>query len=113
MSRPGPEAARGSRSGHTRPQDSRRTVGGRTMRRVVVTGIGVVAPNGVGREAFWDGCVSGRRGIGPRPSFDPPNPPVRVAGEVHDFDPTPFVPNDCRKSLKVMGRAARFAVGAA
>jgi 3-oxoacyl-[acyl-carrier-protein] synthase II len=83
------------------------------MRRVVVTGIGVVAPNGVGREAFWDGCVSGRSGIGPIRSFDASNHPVRVAGEVHDFDPTPFVPNDCRKSLKVMGRAARFAVGAA
>jgi 3-oxoacyl-[acyl-carrier-protein] synthase II len=83
------------------------------MRRVVVTGIGVVAPNGVGREAFWDGCVAGRSGIGPIRSFDASNHPVRVAGEVHDFDPTPFVPDGFRKSLKVMGRAARFAVGAA
>lgn len=83
------------------------------MRRVVVTGIGVVAPNGVGRAAFWDGCVSGRSGIGPIRSFDASNHPVRVAGEVHDFDPTPFVPDGHRKSLKVMGRAARFAVGAA
>ena len=83
------------------------------MRRVVVSGVGVVAPNGIGRKAFWDGCVSGRSGIGPIRSFDASNHPVRVAGEVNDFDPTPYVPDGCRKSLKVMGRAAKFAVGAA
>lgn len=83
------------------------------MRRVVVTGIGVVAPNGVGRQAFWDGCVGGKSGIGPISSFDASRHPVKIAGEVRDFDPAPLLPADCRKSLKVMGRAARFGVGAA
>ncbi len=83
------------------------------MRRVVVTGIGVVAPNGIGREAFWSACVNGKSGVGPIRSFDTSSLPVHVAGEVPDFDITAFVPHAHRKSLKIMGRAARFAVAAA
>jgi 3-oxoacyl-[acyl-carrier-protein] synthase II len=83
------------------------------MRRVVVTGIGVVAPNGVGKDPFWSACVHGQSGIGPIQAFDASNHPIRVAGEVKDFDPAPFVPEFCRKSIKTMGRAARFGVGAA
>ncbi|WP_439622064.1 beta-ketoacyl-[acyl-carrier-protein] synthase family protein [Gemmata sp.] len=83
------------------------------MRRVVISGIGVVAPNGVGREAFWNGCVDGHSGVGPIRSFDPSNHPIKIAGEVHDFDPEPYLPARFRKSVKVMGRAARFGVGAA
>ena len=83
------------------------------MRRVVITGLGVVAPNGVGKDAFWSACVEGRSGVGPIRSFDASNHPVRIAAEVQDFDPTPFVPAPHRKSLKIMGRAMRFAVGAA
>jgi 3-oxoacyl-[acyl-carrier-protein] synthase II len=79
----------------------------------VITGVGVVAPNGVGREQFWSACVEGRSGIGPIRSFDASNHPIRVAGEIQDFDPTPWVPESCRKHLKVMGRAAKFGVGAA
>jgi 3-oxoacyl-[acyl-carrier-protein] synthase II len=83
------------------------------MRRVVVTGLGVVAPNGVGKEAFWSACVNGRSGVGPIRTFDASAHPVRVAAEVPDFDLGPFVPGAHRKSLKVMGRAARFGVAAA
>src|SRR5690349_3237722 len=83
------------------------------MRRVAVTGIGVVAPNGIGKEAFWSACVNGTSGVGPIRSFDTSSLPVHVAGEVPDFDITPFIPNAHRKSLKIMGRAARFAVAAA
>ena len=83
------------------------------MRRVVVTGLGVVAPNGSGREEFWDACVEGRSGVGPIRSFDASAHPVRVAAEVQDFDVTPYMPVDQRKSLKIMGRAMRFGVGAA
>lgn len=86
---------------------------GQAMRRVVVTGIGIVAPNGVGREAFWNACKNGKTGIGPITSFDAVNHPVRVAGEVKDFDPTPYIPQQFRKSLKLMGRAAKFGLGAA
>src|SRR6478736_7796281 len=83
------------------------------MRRVVVSGLGVVAPNGVGKDAFWKACVDGHSGIGPIRSFDASNHPIRVAGEVLNFDPEPFIPDKFRKSVKVMGRAAKFGLGAA
>ncbi len=83
------------------------------MRRVVVTGLGVVAPNGIGREAFWSACLNGTSGVGPIRSFDASGHPVQIAAEVPDFDVTPFVPPHQRKSLKIMSRAMRFAVGAA
>lgn len=94
-------------------EDWRVRVGWHAMRRVAVTGIGVVAPNGVGKTAFWDACKQGISGIGPITSFDATNHPVKVAGEVKDFDPEPYIPAQMRKSLKVMGRAAKFGLGAA
>src|SRR5437868_2351751 len=83
------------------------------MRRVVVTGLGVVAPNGIGKEAFWSACLQGRSGVGPIRSFDASGHPVKIAAEVNGFDPKLFLPHAQRKSLKIMGRAMRFAVGAA
>ncbi len=82
------------------------------MRRVVITGLGVVAPNGVGKEAFWSACVDGRSGVGPIRSFDPSGHAVKIAAEVPDFDLIPHVPAEHRKSLKLMGRAMRFGVAA-
>ena len=83
------------------------------MRRVVVTGLGVVAPNGIGKEAFWSACVNGRSGIGPIHCFDASQHPVHIAGEVPDFDVMPYITSSQRKSVKIMGRAARFGVAAA
>jgi 3-oxoacyl-[acyl-carrier-protein] synthase II len=83
------------------------------MRRVAVTGLGIVSPIGVGREAFWSACKEGKSGVGPIRSFDASGHPVKIAAEVQDFDVTPFVPVAQRKSIKVMSRAMRFAVGAA
>jgi 3-oxoacyl-[acyl-carrier-protein] synthase II len=83
------------------------------MRRVVITGIGVVAPNGVGKDAFWSACLNGKSGVGPIRSFDASAHPVKIAAEVHDFDVTPYIKPGQRKSLKIMSRAMRFAVGAA
>src|SRR3954452_20128510 len=84
------------------------------MRRVVVTGLGVVAPNGVGKDDFWDACVNGRSGVREITAFDASTFPIKIAGEVpKTFDPAPFIPDSMRKSMKVMGRAARFGVGAA
>ena len=83
------------------------------MRRVVITGLGVVAPNGVGKEAFWSACLNGTSGVGPIKSFDATGHPVKIAAEVQDFDVTPFIPAGQRKSMKIMSRAMRFAVGAA
>jgi 3-oxoacyl-[acyl-carrier-protein] synthase II len=82
------------------------------MRRVVITGLGVVAPNGIGKENFWKACVDGESGIGPITSFDASEHPVQIAGEVNNLDITPWL-NGHRKSLKIMGRAARFGIGAA
>lgn len=80
------------------------------MRRVVITGLGVVAPNGVGKDAFWNSCTEGRSGVRNISCFDATRHPVRVAGEVPEIDLSRFVPHDQRKSLKIMGRASRFAV---
>src|ERR1022692_2079245 len=83
------------------------------MRRVVITGVGVVAPNGVGKDAFWSACLNGKSGVGPIRSFDATAHPVKIAAEVHDFDVAPYLQGHQRKSLKIMSRAMRFAVGAA
>ncbi len=82
------------------------------MRRVVVTGLGVVSPNGIGKEAFWSSCVGGTSGVGPIRCFDASGHPVRIAAEVPELDMSRFVPPEHRKSLKIMGRAARFGVAA-
>ena len=83
------------------------------MRRVVVTGLGVVAPNGIGKEAFWSACLAGKSGVRPIESFDASAHPVKVAAEVPDFDIGRFVTGPHRRSLKIMGRASRFGVAAA
>src|SRR4051794_6389386 len=49
------------------------------MRRVVVSGLGVVAPNGVGRKAFWSACLEGKSGVGPIRTFDASGHPVKIA----------------------------------
>jgi 3-oxoacyl-[acyl-carrier-protein] synthase II len=58
-------------------------------RRVAVTGVGIVSPLGLTAAATWDGLVSGRSGVRPITLFDPAGFPVRIAGEVPDFDPVP------------------------
>jgi 3-oxoacyl-[acyl-carrier-protein] synthase II len=83
------------------------------LRRVVVTGLGVVAPNGIGKEAFWSACLRGTSAVGPIRSFDASAHPVKIAAEVPDFEVTPFLPPAHRKSVKIMSRATRFAVAAA
>jgi len=82
------------------------------MRRVVVTGIGVVSPNGIGRRAFSEAIVEGRSGVSFIESFDTTGLPIKIAGEVKNFDVTPFL-GEHKKSAKLMSRAVGFAVGAA
>lgn len=55
-------------------------------RRVVVTGLGVVAPNGIGKEEFWNASIMGRSGVGPIVRFDPSKLSSQIAGQVPDFD---------------------------
>ncbi len=82
------------------------------MRRVVITGIGVVSPNGVGRKAFSEAIVEGRSGVGPIESFDTTGLAVKIAGEVKNFDVMPYL-GEHKKNAKAMSRAVGFAVGAA
>src|SRR5919197_4880362 len=79
------------------------------MRRVVVTGVGAVTPIGNDARATWDAAVAGRSGIDWIRAFDPSGFPVRVAGEVKDFDPNGLAsPKELRKMDRnvVLGLAA-------
>lgn len=60
-------------------------------RRVVITGIGAISPNGNGREAFWDATRNARSGVRTITRFDASAYPVQVAGEVIDFDEERYV----------------------
>ena len=60
-------------------------------RRVVVTGIGAVSPNGVGREAFWQATRNGVSGVRTITRFDASGYAVQVAGEVVGFDESKYV----------------------
>lgn len=55
------------------------------QRRIVITGIGAVSPNGVGREAFWQATRAGQSGVRRITRFDPAHLQVQIAGEVPDF----------------------------
>jgi 3-oxoacyl-[acyl-carrier-protein] synthase II len=60
-------------------------------RRVVVTGMGVISPNGIGRAAFADAILAGQSGVRRISRFDPSEISVRIAGEVRDFDELAWV----------------------
>jgi 3-oxoacyl-[acyl-carrier-protein] synthase II len=79
-------------------------------RRVVITGIGVVAPNGIGKDVFWRNLVAGRSAIGCVSAFDASSFPCKVAAEVRDFRPRDFM---SVRSAKSVGRFSHFAVAAA
>ncbi len=79
-------------------------------RRVVITGIGAVSPNGIGKKTFWENTQKGMSGISRISSFDPEGLACQIAGEVKDFDPYKYYPDS---ELKKMPRAVPFAVAAA
>ena len=60
-----------------------------SRRRVVVTGMGALAPNGNDLSSFWDAILNGRSGIGQITRFDASDFRVQIAGELKDFDPEP------------------------
>jgi 3-oxoacyl-[acyl-carrier-protein] synthase II len=79
------------------------------LRRVVITGIGAISPNGIGVDAFWNATRSGVSGVGPISAFDASEFQVRIAGEVRDFDETPWVN---AKDRPHVGRVTPLAVAA-
>lgn len=81
------------------------------MQEVVITGVGVVSPIGIGCDRFWESLVAGRSGVVPITSFDTTGLPVAFGGEIRDFDPKLYVRP--RKSLKVMSRDIQIGFTAA
>ncbi|MBI2219810.1 MAG: beta-ketoacyl-ACP synthase II [Acidobacteria bacterium] len=78
-------------------------------RRVVVTGVGLVSPLGVGTETNWDALCAGRSGIGPITRFDAAQHACRIAGEVQGFDPLQFLE---KKDVKKMDVFIQYAIAA-
>jgi 3-oxoacyl-[acyl-carrier-protein] synthase II len=79
-------------------------------RRVVVTGLGLVSPVGIGVEESWSALVAGKSGAGPITLFDASTFPTRIAAEVKDFDPARFMD---RKEVRRNDRFIHFALAAA
>lgn len=79
-------------------------------RRVVITGLGVIAPNGIGKDEFWKSLKEGKSGITRITRFDATTYPCQVAGEVRNFDPTNYMDP---KTAKRMDRFSQFALACA
>ncbi len=79
-------------------------------RRVVITGMGMVSPLGVGNESNWEALRNGTSGVGMITHFDTTDYPAKIAAEVKDFDPLQFIN---KKELKKMDRFIHFALAAA
>ena len=80
------------------------------LRRVVITGVGLVTPLGIGVAENWETALSGRSGIGPITKFDASRHASRIAGEVKGFDPQRFID---RREVRRMDPFIQYAVGAA
>jgi len=79
--------------------------------RVVITGIGILAPNGIGLEAFWESLLAGRSGIGPITLFDANGYRSRIAGEIKNFNPEDYIEPELKP--KRMARHTQLAYAAA
>ena len=80
-----------------------------SKRRVVVTGMGIVSPLGNDLASSWDGIVNGRSGIGPVTHFDASTMTTRIAGQVRDFDSSPWI---SAKDAKKMDEFIHYGVAA-
>jgi 3-oxoacyl-[acyl-carrier-protein] synthase II len=78
-------------------------------RRVVITGIGLLSPVGIGTEATWKGLVAGQSGVARITKFDPTSFDAQIAGEVKGFDPLQFVD---KKDVKKMDVFIQYAIAA-
>jgi 3-oxoacyl-[acyl-carrier-protein] synthase II len=79
------------------------------LRRVVVTGIGMVTPVGLDRETSWDGFVQGRNGVTPVTAWDAAAFSTRIAAEIKNFDCSPYAPPD---EVRRMDRFVQFTIAA-
>jgi 3-oxoacyl-(acyl-carrier-protein) synthase len=81
------------------------------LRRVVITGLGILAPNGKGKEEFWKANIGGRSGVRRISRFDASRLPTHIAGEIRDFDPETF--GLTPEEYTYLGRGTQFALAAA
>src|SRR5512143_2861768 len=81
-----------------------------SRRRVVVTGMGVVCPVGIGVEETWQALVDGKSGIAPITHYDASTYPTRIAGEVKGFEAEKYMD---RKEVRRNDRFIQFALAAA
>jgi 3-oxoacyl-[acyl-carrier-protein] synthase II len=79
-------------------------------RRVVITGLGVASPLGIGADAFWDALIQRKSAIAPIQAFDASELPSKVGAELPDFKLSDFVPKSYRKSTKLTSRDIQIAV---
>ncbi|HEU4401767.1 MAG TPA: beta-ketoacyl-ACP synthase II [Candidatus Polarisedimenticolia bacterium] len=79
------------------------------QRRVVITGLGMVSPLGIGNDENWQALIEGRSGIGPITRFDASEYPCRIAGELKGFNPEDWVP---KKDVKKMDLFLHYALAA-
>jgi len=79
-------------------------------RRIVITGLGIVSPIGIGQEQFWDSLRNGRSGVGRLSFFDVTEYPCKIDAEVKGFEPEKYID---RKTIKRMDRFTQFAIAAA
>ncbi len=79
-------------------------------KRVVITGIGIVSPIGIGKAAYWDSLKNGRNGFGKISFFDPSEHQCHIDAEVREFNPETFID---KKKARRMDRFTQFAVAAA
>src|SRR5207249_3109974 len=93
-----------------RGRDSPASIGTMVNRRVVVTGIGLVSPLGIGTEANWRALCAGQSGVGTITKFDAAQFSTRIAGEVKGFDPLQFI---AKKDVKKMDVFIQYAIAAA
>jgi 3-oxoacyl-[acyl-carrier-protein] synthase II len=85
------------------------SAGSSAPRRVVVTGIGLVSPLGIGVEKNWEALLGGQSGIGPITRFDASPYSTRIAGEVRHFDPLDFID---KRDVRRMDRFIQLALAA-
>jgi 3-oxoacyl-[acyl-carrier-protein] synthase II len=79
------------------------------MRRVVITGVGLITPLGIGNDETWSGLVNGRSGIGPITQFDASAFATKIAGEVKGLEPTKWMD---KREAKTVDRFLHMAIGA-
>lgn len=77
------------------------------MRRVVVTGLGVISSLGIGKDEFWNNLIKGKSGISEIDAFDTSNYPTRYGGQIKDFQPEKFIN---KHKVNLIGRASQLSI---